>query len=182
MNLKEQRQWFADSHCFIAASRGEGFGLMPLQAIAMAVPTIVSLSSGQKEFAHLATSTIRCGKSQAETLGRWDEPNIDELKKSMLWHYNNYSESLTKASRLARNVGEFTWSEASRKLTAAIPEGTLLKTSRFMECTADVKVKAVKDFRADIGYRTIRAKEGDILTISDGQYQVLHDSGNVQLV
>jgi hypothetical protein len=182
MSLQDQRQWFNDSHCFIAASRGEGFGLMPLQAIAMAIPTIVSLSSGQNEFAHLATTTVKCGKTQAETLGRWDEPDMNELKKAMLWHYNNYNESVAKASTHAKNVEEFSWQEASRKLVAAVPEGTLLKTSKFVECSADVTVEAIKDFRADIGYKTVRAKKGDVLTVTDGQYQVLHDSGNVRLV
>jgi glycosyltransferase involved in cell wall biosynthesis len=182
MSLEDQRDWFNESDCFIAASRGEGFGLMPLQAIAMAIPTIVSLSSGQQEFAHLATSTVKCGTSQAETLGRWDEPNIEELKKIMMWHYQNRADAETKAASQALNIGEFTWLEASRKLAEAVPKGTLLKTNKFVECTADVTVTAIKDFKADIGYKTVRAKKGDVLTVTDGQYQVLHDSGNVRLV
>jgi glycosyltransferase involved in cell wall biosynthesis len=182
MSLQDQRQWFSEAHCFIAASRGEGFGLMPLQAIALAVPTILSLTSGQNEFAHLATSTVKCSKSQSETIGRWDEPDINKLKDAMLWHYNNYGESLVKASSLARDIGQFTWTEASRKLADAVPQGTLLKTNKFVECTADVQVEAIKNFKADIGNNTIRAKAGDTLTLTDGQYQVLHDSGCVRLV
>jgi glycosyltransferase involved in cell wall biosynthesis len=182
MSLEDQRRWFAEAHCFIAASRGEGFGLMPLQAIAMAVPTIVSLSSGQNEFAHLATSTVKCGKTQAETLGRWDEPDMNELKKAMLWHYNNYGESVSKASNLARDIGEFTWTEASRKLASAVPEGRLLKTSTFVECTADVRVEVIKDFKADIGTKRVVGVKGEIIVVTDGQYQVLHDSGHVRLV
>lgn len=182
MSLEQQRQWFSEAHCFIAASRGEGFGLMPLQAIALGVPTIISQSSGQNEFAHLATTAISCGKSQAETIGQWDEPNIYELKEAMMWHYNNYGQALKQANLSVPDVGQFTWQKASQKLVDAIPEGTLLKTSKFIECTADVQVEAIKDFKADIGYRRIQAKQGDQLTITDGQYQVLYDSGHVRLV
>lgn len=182
MSLEDQREWFNQADCFIAASRGEGFGLMPLQAIALGVPTIVSLSSGQQEFAHLATSTIRCGKSQSETIGKWDEPNISELKEAMLWHYNNRDESHKKAIALAPQSDEFTWQKASQKLVDAVPAGTLLKTKTFEESFTDAKVVALKDFKADIGRRTIKARKGDVLVVTDGEYQVLHDSGHVQLV
>lgn len=100
----------------------------------------------------------------------------------MLWHYNNYGQSLTKASSLAMDIGEFTWEEASRKLVDAVPEGTLLKTSKFEECHADVTVTVLKDFTADIAYKTIKGTKGQTLTVTDGQYQVLHDSGCVRLV
>lgn len=182
MSLEDQREWFNQSDCFIAASRGEGFGLMPLQAIALGVPTILSLSSGQQEFAHLATTTVKCGKSQAETIGRWDEPNISELKEAMLWHYNNRDEAQNKASQLAPQADEFTWQKASQKLVDAVPAGSLLKTNTFQESSTDAKVVALKDFKADIGRHTIKAQKGETLVITDGQYQVLFDSGAVRLV
>lgn len=182
MSLEDQREWFNQSDCFIAASRGEGFGLMPLQAIALGVPTIVSLSSGQQEFSHLATSTISCGKSAAESVGRWDEPNIDELKEAMLWHYRNRDEAQKKATASTLKVDEFTWEKASQKLVDAVPAGKLLKTKIFEEEVTKTEVEALKDFKADIGTNTIKARKGDVFVITDGEYQVLRDSGHVQLV
>ena len=182
MSLEDQRKWFNEADCFIAASRGEGFGLMPLQAIALGVPTILSMSSGQTQFSHLATNTVKCGKSQSETIGRWDEPNLDDLKRAMLWHYNNRAEAEQKAAQMAGKVDEFTWQKSTQKLVDAVPAGTLLKTRTFEESFTDVKVVALKDFTADIAYKSIKAKKGDILTITDSQYQVLHDSGSVRLV
>lgn len=182
MSLEDQRDWFNGADCFIAASRGEGFGLMPLQAISLGVPTILSMSSGQIQFGHLATTTIKCGKSQSETIGRWDEPNISELKEAMLWHYNNRAEAEQKAAQMARKADEFTWEKASQKLVDAVPMGTLLKTRTYQESFTDAKVVALKDFSADIGRIHLTAKKGDIITITDGQYQVLHDSGTVRLV
>jgi glycosyltransferase involved in cell wall biosynthesis len=182
MSLEDQREWFNQADCFIAASRGEGFGLMPLQAIALGVPTIVSLSTGQKEFAHLATSTVSCGKSPADFAGQWDEPNIEELKEAMLWHYNNHVEAQKKATASALKVDEFTWAKASQKLVDAVPVGTLLKTKTRVEEITQAEVVVLKDFKADIGTNTIKARKDDIITLTDGEYQVLRDSGHVRLV
>jgi glycosyltransferase involved in cell wall biosynthesis len=89
MSLEEQRDWFNQADCFIAASRGEGFGLMPLQAIALGVPTIVSETSGQVQFADCAWGRVPVSKVTADTVGEWDEPDQGVLEELMMLAYRN---------------------------------------------------------------------------------------------
>jgi hypothetical protein len=49
----EERDFYAAAHCWVQPSRGEGFGLMPLQAIGQGCPTILTDAHGHSSFAHL---------------------------------------------------------------------------------------------------------------------------------
>ena len=182
MTEEEQCVWLCQADCFVAPARGEGWGLIPTQTISMAVPTIVSLSSGQNEFAHLATGTVSCRKSLAETIGRWDEPDRDELADQMLDHYNNWATKKEQAVVNAEKMKEFSWQKAVKKLVSVLPEGHLLDTERWQPSFAYVTVKALKTIKADIANAEIRQPKDAIFEVTDGQYQVLYDSGSVELV
>lgn len=171
-----QRDWYDLADCFVAPARGEGFGLMPLQAIAMGIPTIVSLSSGQKEFAHLAGWQIRCGKSQAETVGLWDEPNVEELMEAMRDAY----ERRLPRSRPA-GVAEFSWANSAKRLVAAVPKGTRLGSSEWVLPEVNVRVKARRYINAIIANKEYKFRQGDVASIPEGVYQVLSDSGAVEM-
>ncbi len=55
---------YADAHCYVGPSRGEGWGMQPLQAMAQGMPTILSDAHGHSEFSHLGIP-IPCGLSKA---------------------------------------------------------------------------------------------------------------------
>lgn len=176
MNNEEQRDWYDQADCYVAPTRGEGFGLMPLQAIAMGIPTIMSLSTGQKDFAHLANWTIPCGKSEAQTVGQWDEPDLELLKAAML---DAYQKRLPR--KRPTGVSKFSWAESSRKLVAAVPPGKLLDSPEWEFPTVKVPVRALRTVNAIIGNDKYVMKAGDITSISPGAYQVLSDSGAVEM-
>jgi len=181
MSEEEQCQWFAEADCFVAPARGEGWGLIPTQTISMGIPTIVSLSSGQLEFAHMATGTVSCRKTLADTIGRWDEPDRDELADQMLAHYNNYSAMKELALQNAPLTKEFSWQKAVKQLLSVLPEGELLDTDKWTPSFAYVTVRALKPIKADIANAHIRQPKDAIFEVTDGQYQVLYDSGSVEL-
>jgi glycosyltransferase involved in cell wall biosynthesis len=181
MTEEEKREWFAKADCFIAASRGEGFGLMPLQTIAMAVPTIVSLTTGQIQFSHLATGTVSCGKSRAVSVGMWDEPNVDELCDQMRYHYENREEVRTKAVINSVEAEDFSWKKSCAKLLKALPTGSLLETDEFEPLTVIHRVKAIKRITADIANRSYRKNIGDIFEVTEGDLQVLTDAGLIEV-
>jgi glycosyltransferase involved in cell wall biosynthesis len=181
MSEEEKREWFAQSDCFIAASRGEGFGLMPLQTIAMAVPTIISLTTGQVQFSHLATGTVPCTKRQSNSVGMWDEPDLNQLCEQMMHHYENRQQVRTQAVINSVEAQDFSWGKAATKLVAALPKGLLLTTTDFDELTVIQKVRAIRGVQADIGKNRIRQKAGDIFQVTDGEYQVLFDAGVIEL-
>jgi glycosyltransferase involved in cell wall biosynthesis len=182
MTEEEQCVWFSEADCFVAPARGEGWGLIPTQTISMGIPTIVSLSSGQLEFSHLATGVVSCRKSAAESIGRWDEPDRDELADQMLDHYNNWAAKKEQAMVNAEKMKEFSWPKAVKKLVSVLPQGELLDTDRWQPSFAYVTVKALKPVKADIGKAEIRQPKDAIFEVTDGQYQVLYDSGSVELV
>ena len=175
MTLEEQRDWYAKADCFVAPARGEGFGLMPLQAISMGIPTIVSYSTGQKQFAHLATGVLECGKSKAETCGQWDEPNLQQLEELMKAHYQT-------AHKVPTGVQQFDWAKSTAKLLAAIPPGKLLETSEWVEPDVKAEVRALRSVKAVIGNEQIVLGKGQVASVSLGVFQVLSDSGALEAV
>lgn len=182
MSLEDQIRWFHDSDCFVAPARGEGFGLIPLQNIALGVPTIVSDTSGQHQFSHLATHVVSTRKVAAETVGKWDEPNLSELKRAMLDVFENRWERRAEATRRSPLVDEFSWVRAAEKLVGVLPAGKLLGAARKVVPFVEVQVRAKRAVDATIGEQRVRLVAGQVATISDGQYQVLFDAGAVELV
>lgn len=176
MDLETQRDWFLQADCFIAASRGEGFGLMPLQAIALGIPNIVSDSSGQQQFTHLATGVIPCRKTQAETIGLWDEPDQHVLAQLMLDHYHNRTAKQRQALDLATGVKQFTWEKATIALLNAIPTGQKLTTKTWITPEIVTNVILTRDLKCDIGKERFTFRKGVTYQVSENVHQVLFDA------
>lgn len=180
MTEEEQIEWFAGADCFIAVSRGEGWGLMPLQTISMAVPTIMSESSGHLEFIDLATATVPCAKTVAQVGGKWDEPDLKILMNKMLWIYKNHAEALNIAAHNAPQTDRYSWDKSTQKLVDCLPVGKLLTNPTPLD-TARWQVVALARIVADIGENSYRHNKGDIFTVDEGAWQVLYDNGLIQV-
>lgn len=176
MTQQQQRQWFAEHDCFIAASRGEGFGLMPLQTIALGLPTIMSDTSGQKQFAYLATGVIPCGRSVSETIGTWDEPDQGVLAQLMLEHYENRAAKQNEAADNVRKVNDFSWTKAAEKLIDSLPVGQLLSTNTWLEPQVKVQIVLNRNLICDIGKESYDFKKGVTYEVSENVHQVLFDA------
>lgn len=180
MGLEEQRDWFRSGHVFLAPARGEGFGLMPLQAIASGTPTIVSNTSGQKEFAHLATGVIPTRPVPSPLGGRWDEANVDAMVDLLRDHYQRWDHHRQRSLLNSTYVADcFSWEEASRKLVDTLPVGRLLKTSKTVTPEQTVTVVFNRDVKADIGPHRYQFRKGETATIPAGVHQVLYDAGAI---
>jgi len=114
------------AHCFLGLARGEGFGMMPLQAMAQGTPTILADAHGYHEFAHLASQTVSCGMSKAEPFifgdaDQWWEPNFEEVCETMWEMYVNYAMYVEPARRSAEIIAEeFTWDVCAANLIEAM--------------------------------------------------------------
>lgn len=183
MSDDEQVAWFARADCFIAASRGEGWGLMPLQTISMGIPTIMSLTTGQREFADLAVRTVPTTPVDSpQFVGRWDEPDMKVLADQMRWVYENRVEALNIARRNAELTDRYTWDKSTQTLLDALPVGKLLRTTTWEPLYVNYTVRALNRIVADIGDLKYRQAKGDVFEVTDGAYQVLFDAGMVELV
>ena len=124
-----ERSIYEEAHCYLQPSRGEGFGLQPLQAIAQAIPTILTNAHGHFAFSHLGMGLSfkmsRAGFFLYGDAGYWWEPDFDELVDSMRYVYEHYDECSQRAWELAPKVVEegLTWAAAANRFADAIGRG-----------------------------------------------------------
>lgn len=124
---------YETAHCYIQPSRGEGFGLMPLQAIAQGCPTILTDAHGHKAYSHLGLG-ISAKPSQAAYFiygdaGEWWEPSLDELCDRMKWVYDNWEQATFEAYHNSQNVLShgFTWEHCAKRFLDIIGDSQPLK-------------------------------------------------------
>ena len=178
MTQNEMRTWLNQADCFVAPSRGEGFGLIPLQTIALGIPTIISDTSGQAQFAHLATGVVSGGKSVSKNFGgTWDEPSVTQLAEVMLDHYHN--DQSGKAIANAKLATEFSWANATSKLLEVLPVGKLLVDPVEENIDMSVMCRVNKTFVADIGKNRLSFNKGQEYAVSEDVFRILSEAGHL---
>ena len=124
----EEVSLYAQMHTFVSGSRGEGWGLMPSQAIAQGLPTILGDHSGHAEFAHLGIAIPWHHISAAGATfwgdgGEWWEPDFDTMVDAMRWCYEHPETAFEDAQRgSAAFLDTFTWDNTAQELIFNLPE------------------------------------------------------------
>lgn len=125
LSAQEEVDLYGAAHCYLQPSRGEGFGLQPLQAIAQGCPTILTDAHGHASFAHLGMpigyTSVKSSYFIYGDAGDWWEPNLDELCDYMRWTYENYDTAAGEAavnSLTARCA--FTWNLTANGILDAL--------------------------------------------------------------
>lgn len=118
------------SDCYVGISSGEGFSLVPLEAMATGATTILLNYSGITEFADCTTSRMVGvgGMVWAELYNRifsvearWAFPDFDALKAEMRWCYEHRAEAAALGKQAAANVAaRFTWRAAMERAYALL--------------------------------------------------------------
>lgn len=100
--------------CFVFPTRGEGFGLPPLEAMAVGLPVIVTGWSGVMEYMKpeygwildykLVPAKAFTEEVYKEECGDWAEPSIDDLKKKLRYAYEHKKECKQKGKAAAEYV------------------------------------------------------------------------------
>lgn len=108
------REFFAQIDCFVFPTRGEGFGLTPLEAMATGVPAIVTGWSGPVEYMNedvgwLIDYQMTPAKSFTEGIykedcGDWAEPSLNHLVELMRYAYEHPEEVKQKGRNAAEHV------------------------------------------------------------------------------
>lgn len=125
MPAEAEVQLYEKAHCYLQPSRGEGFGLQPLQAIAQGIPTILTDAHGHESFAQLG---VPIGYSMSKSdyfmygdAGEWWEPDFEDLCEQMWDVYMNYPSHEARAFISAAVVADhWTWEQCGRKFIDAI--------------------------------------------------------------
>lgn len=139
MKDKVYRQMLGLCHCFVSPTRGEGFGLMPLEAASTGMPSLVTNWSGVTDYlddAHFRPLKYRLsapGQSYVTTSPdndiEIDGPSqdalvdYDDLKAAMLWVYENREAAAEMGRKASAYVQQnWTWEKAVEKFLAACHE------------------------------------------------------------
>lgn len=127
LTADDELDLYGSSHCYVGLSRGEGFGMMPLQAIRSGLPTIISEGHGHDEFSYLAAATVPTTLVPADdyTLygwaGDWWEPDLDAAVGAMRDMYDNYDRHLASVIARSDHVADsFTWEHTATALVDAL--------------------------------------------------------------
>lgn len=124
---------YASAHCYLQPSRGEGFGLQPLQAIAQGIPTILTDAHGHADFAHLGYGLSTTYEKAAYFIhgdaGEWWLPDFDELCELMRFVYDEYPRAEAFARNAAREAGlRWGWEHTADAFLEAIGGTEALST------------------------------------------------------
>lgn len=184
LDAEEERKLYEMAHVFVGLSRGEGFGLQPLQAIHQGLPTIASLSSGHLEYKELFYQ-IPTTVTDAEYgiwgyVGRWWEPDLDAAIEAMRYMAENYDhvkyEAYHQAKRLEA-VGYWSWERVTNDIIRILPQpfDTIepWKVERFKHYL--FKVIPTRDALFGVGDRQIGMKAGYEYWVPADQKRMLYD-------
>lgn len=183
MPADKDRDLYYTSDCYIAMSRGEGWGLMPLQAMCMGIPTIVSNTSGHQEFLELATLTVDTTPQPVNCppyylSGNWDEPDIDGLKDSMAWMMDNRQIATDTALANAKKASRFTWTNSAKELIKATGLGVKLDKPKWIEGPNNlVPIRVRRRVQAEIGSHKVDLQPGIEHLVPANVKKVIADAG-----
>lgn len=117
--------------CFVFPTRGEGFGLTPLEAMATGIPAIVTGWSGPKEYMTpevgwtidhtMVPATSFTDIVYREECGNWAEPSKEHLKQLMRYAYEHREEVKEKGAKAAEYVKKnWLWSDKVKMFQEAL--------------------------------------------------------------
>lgn len=120
--------------CLLYPTSGEGWGLIPFQAIAKGIPTICTNATSCTEFAEMSVpldynwSKYKMSGVYSDA-GEWAEPNFDDLCDKMLYVVNNYEEVADKTFQAAQYINRcMKWSDTTEDIANRIWE--ILKNTK----------------------------------------------------
>lgn len=98
--------FLGDADAFVWLSRGEGFGLPPLQAALTGLPVIMTTHTGMAEYyqPRYFYGVENAGTSRGPLYGDWIEPDVDHAAFLMREVYNNRRAALRKGKQAANYV------------------------------------------------------------------------------
>jgi glycosyltransferase involved in cell wall biosynthesis len=124
-------QFWKEIDCFVFPTRGEGFGLTPLEAMATGVPAIVTGWSGPVDYMSdddgwLIKHSMVAAKNFTYTVyheecGSWAEPSKEHLIELMRYAYNHRDDVKAKGKKASERImREWTWENKIKMFHEAI--------------------------------------------------------------
>ena len=125
MDNPEMLDLLHESDAFVFPSRGEGFGMTPLEAMATGLPTIVPNAHGISEYFNpdvmyevkvKGEVPATYSRYKGQNVGHMYESDVDHLAQQMRYIYEHQDEALEKGRKAAEYVRNFTFSKTAAAL------------------------------------------------------------------
>lgn len=133
---KELLKTIQDADCFVFPSRGEGFGMTPLECMATGMPVIVPNAHGiseyfNDEFMYEAKVAETCpgiySRYKNQDVGKMVICDVDQLAAQMRYIYEHQEEALAKGKKAAEYAKQWTYVKTAEKLKEILEEVNKLK-------------------------------------------------------
>lgn len=117
--------------CFVYPSRGEGFGITPLEAMATGASAIVPNAHGISEYFDdrymyevkvKETCPALYSKYKGQDVGKMVVCDVDHLAAQMRWVYEHQEEARQKGQEASEYVKKYTYKNTAQKLKTIIEE------------------------------------------------------------
>lgn len=127
----EMSKLMADADCFVFPSRGEGFGVTPLETMATGMPAIVPNAHGISEYfdpsiMYEAKVTETCpaiySRFKGQDVGTMVVCDVDQLAAQMRYVYEHQDEARERGQLASEYVKQWTFAESARKLKVEIDD------------------------------------------------------------
>jgi glycosyltransferase involved in cell wall biosynthesis len=156
LTVEQERDLVRSMDGFVSVSRGEGFGLMPLQAVSAGVPTILSNAHGHREFADLAThriptTSVPTSEGDWQNMGDWDEPDREALAEAIKDLYNKRDKYRRQATLTAPQTAAFNWDTAADQVLQIVQPTTNRSTGVWKPFEPMCEIEVSKRIQASIG-------------------------------
>lgn len=108
--------WYHSIDCYVSMSKGEGFGLMPLEAMACGRPSILPAWFGPEAYATESNSFLVDFKLVPSThyyanMGLWCDPSVEHCALWMQQLYRRPEMIYSRARQAARDAAQFTYAK-----------------------------------------------------------------------
>ena len=126
---KELTDLLHRSDCLVYPSRGEGFGMTPIECMATGMPVIVPNAHGiteyfDKDFMYEVKVQEECPalyqRYKGEDVGKMVICDVKDLRKQMRWVYEHQDEAIEKGKKASDYVRQWTFRKTSAKLKTII--------------------------------------------------------------
>ena len=125
VDVRHYAALLALADCFVYPSHGEGFGLQPLEAMAMGLPVIAPAYSVMTEFITPETALVlpHYGEEPAQQYRAiyeypcvWARLKVDDVADRMQWCYAQRAQAAALGRQAAAHVArEWTWQQAGQR-------------------------------------------------------------------